>query len=105
MCLYIGNKAWPLVLQDLQFFIDNGKGKKMYFDEVIAVFSSSPWLRKALILIQNGWPSVTSEGVQPNSPNAVANVQNEHVRSVADSAMTKLKINPLGLLRLARFTL
>lgn len=26
--------AWPLVLTDLQFFIDNGKGKKMYFDEV-----------------------------------------------------------------------
>jgi hypothetical protein len=28
---------------------------------------------------QNGWPSVTYEGVEPNSPNAVANVQNEKV--------------------------
>lgn len=28
---------------------------------------------------QNGWPSVTSPGVQPNSPSAVADVQNEHV--------------------------
>jgi len=51
--------AWPLVLNDLQFFIDNGNGKKMYFDE-------------------NGWPSVTSPSVQPNSPYAVADVQNEH---------------------------
>ncbi|KAF9447196.1 glycoside hydrolase family 17 protein [Macrolepiota fuliginosa MF-IS2] len=55
----IANNSWPLVLQDLQFFIDNGNGKKMYFDE-------------------NGWPSVTSPGVQPNSPDAVADVQNEH---------------------------
>ncbi|EIW82653.1 glycoside hydrolase family 17 protein [Coniophora puteana RWD-64-598 SS2] len=52
------NKAWPLVLNDLDFFIQNGNGKKMYFDE-------------------NGWPSVTSPSVQPNSPNAVANVDNE----------------------------
>ncbi|KAL9712002.1 hypothetical protein Ac2012v2_005078 [Leucoagaricus gongylophorus] len=59
-------KAWPLVLTDLQFFIDHGNGKKMYFDE-------------------NGWPSVTSEGVQPNSPDAVADVQNEHVRAVRES--------------------
>ncbi|KAF4598503.1 hypothetical protein EYR38_006907 [Pleurotus pulmonarius] len=50
--------AWPLVQTDLQWFIDHGNGKKMYFDE-------------------NGWPSVTSEGVQPNSPDAVANVANE----------------------------
>ena len=28
---------------------------------------------------QNGWPSETSEGVQPNSPDAVADVQNEQV--------------------------
>jgi hypothetical protein len=38
ICVSVGNKAWPLVLQDLQFFIDNGKGKKMYFDEVTATF-------------------------------------------------------------------
>ncbi|KAJ8462146.1 hypothetical protein ONZ45_g18041 [Pleurotus djamor] len=51
--------AWPLVQTDLQWFIDHGKGKKMYFDE-------------------NGWPSVTSAGVQPNSPDAVADIPNEH---------------------------
>ncbi|KAL0956472.1 hypothetical protein HGRIS_002618 [Hohenbuehelia grisea] len=50
--------AWPLVQNDLQWFIDHGKGKKMYLDE-------------------NGWPSVTSEGVQPNSPDAVADIPNE----------------------------
>jgi hypothetical protein len=31
---------------------------------------------------QNGWPSVTSEGVQPNSPNAVASVGSEHVSTL-----------------------
>ncbi|KZT27959.1 glycoside hydrolase family 17 protein [Neolentinus lepideus HHB14362 ss-1] len=51
--------AWPLVLNDLDWFIEHGNGKKMYFDE-------------------NGWPSVTSPSVQPNSPYAVADVQNEH---------------------------
>jgi exo-beta-1,3-glucanase (GH17 family) len=55
----IASKSWPLVLNDLHFFIQNGKGKKMYLDE-------------------NGWPSVTYPGVEPNSPNAVADVQNEH---------------------------
>ncbi|KAF4620617.1 hypothetical protein D9613_000782 [Agrocybe pediades] len=52
------NESWPLVLNDLQWFIDHGNGKKMYFDE-------------------NGWPSVTSPSVQPNSPLAVADVHNE----------------------------
>jgi len=55
----IANDSWPLVLNDLDWFIDHGNGKKMYFDE-------------------NGWPSVTSPSVQPNSPNAVADIQNEH---------------------------
>ncbi|KAK7053404.1 hypothetical protein VNI00_004030 [Paramarasmius palmivorus] len=53
------NNSWPLVLNDLSWFIEHGDGKKMYLDE-------------------NGWPSVTSEGVQPNSPYAVADIQNEH---------------------------
>ena len=53
-----GDAAWPLVQSDLNWFIQHGKGKKMYLDE-------------------NGWPSVTSSGVQPNSPKAVANVKNE----------------------------
>lgn len=33
----IANNSWPLVQQDLQFFIDHGKGKKMYLDEVSAL--------------------------------------------------------------------
>ncbi|KAG6864868.1 hypothetical protein C0991_006722 [Blastosporella zonata] len=52
-------KSWPIVLSDLNYFISQGNGtKKIWFSE-------------------NGWPSVTSPGVQPNSPSAVANVQNE----------------------------
>ena len=31
---YAGDKAWPLVLNDLDWFIARGEGKKMYFDEV-----------------------------------------------------------------------
>ncbi|KAF6759827.1 B-(1-6) glucan synthase [Ephemerocybe angulata] len=50
--------SWPIVMTDLNWFLNNAGGKKIY-------------------LSQNGWPSVTSSGVQPNSPNAVANVQNE----------------------------
>ncbi|KAH9895001.1 glycoside hydrolase superfamily [Cubamyces lactineus] len=53
------DQAWPLVENDLNWFIAHGNGKKMYFDE-------------------NGWPSVTSPSVQPNSPDAVANIPNEH---------------------------
>lgn len=30
----IADKAWPLVLEDLNWFIEHGNGKKMYFDEV-----------------------------------------------------------------------
>ncbi|KAK0471557.1 glycoside hydrolase superfamily [Armillaria novae-zelandiae] len=52
------SKSWPIVLNDLDWFIGNGEGKKIY-------------------LTENGWPSVTSEGVMPNSPNAVADIQNE----------------------------
>ncbi|KIY51326.1 hypothetical protein FISHEDRAFT_64331 [Fistulina hepatica ATCC 64428] len=52
------NKSWHIVTRDLDWFMDNGEDKKIYFSE-------------------NGWPSVTSAGVQPNSPDAVADVQNE----------------------------
>ncbi|KAK0448915.1 glycoside hydrolase superfamily [Desarmillaria tabescens] len=52
------NASWPIVLTDMNWFIDNGEGKKIYLSE-------------------NGWPSVTSEGVQPNSPDAVSDIQNE----------------------------
>ncbi|KAJ7284400.1 B-(1-6) glucan synthase [Mycena rebaudengoi] len=52
------SQSWPIVLTDLNWFINNGEGKKIYLSE-------------------NGWPSVTSDGVQPNSPSAVANIPNE----------------------------
>lgn len=73
------DQAWPLVLQDLQFFIDNGSGKKMYFDEVS--HARVPYVSPATYVFtsKNGWPSVTSPSVQPNSPDAVADVPNEAV--------------------------
>ncbi|KAI9442198.1 hypothetical protein H4582DRAFT_2054704 [Lactarius indigo] len=52
------DQAWGAVQSDLNFFIQYGNGKKMYFDE-------------------NGWPSVTSTGVKPQSKAAVASVSNE----------------------------
>ncbi|KAF7327377.1 B-(1-6) glucan synthase [Mycena kentingensis (nom. inval.)] len=74
----IANKSWPLVQSDLNWFLDNGGGKKIYFS-------------------QNGWPSVTSDGVQPNSPSAVANVQNEHdYLNVLDSHCSFFKTVPGG---------
>jgi len=53
-----GSAAWPLVEADMNWFIKQGNGKKIYFDE-------------------NGWPSVTSPGVQPNSDLALASVASE----------------------------
>ncbi|KAJ7204858.1 glycoside hydrolase superfamily [Mycena haematopus] len=66
------NKAWPLVLTDLNWFIEHGRGKKIYLSET-------------------GWPSV------PNSPYAVADVQNEHdYYSLLDEHCTDLKAMPGG---------
>ncbi|KAL4070085.1 glycoside hydrolase family 17 protein [Scleroderma yunnanense] len=73
-----GDAAWPIVQNDTNWFIQHGDGKKMYFDE-------------------NGWPSQTSPGVQPNSPNAVADVSNEHAYyQMLDSRCTDLKNAPRG---------
>ncbi|KAJ7650866.1 glycoside hydrolase superfamily [Roridomyces roridus] len=75
------NASWPIVLNDITWFIDNGEGKKIYLSEAS----------------QNGWPSVTSSGVQPNSPSAVANVQNEHDYStVLDAHCSFFKTAPGG---------
>ncbi|KAH8828503.1 glycoside hydrolase superfamily [Flagelloscypha sp. PMI_526] len=52
------NNSWHNVLNDLNWFLDNTDNKKIIFS-------------------QNGWPSTTYEGVEPNSPDAVADVQNE----------------------------
>jgi len=55
----IANKSWPLVLQDINWFRANDQKRKIYLDE-------------------NGWPSGTSQGIEPSTPSAVANIQNEH---------------------------
>ncbi|KAJ3929773.1 MAG: glycoside hydrolase superfamily [Lentinula lateritia] len=74
----IANNSWPLVLDDLDWFVDNVYGKKIY-------------------LIQNGWPSKNYSGVEPNSPYAVANVQNEHdYYTLLDSKCTYFKTVPGG---------
>ncbi|KAF8502281.1 glycoside hydrolase superfamily [Russula emetica] len=55
-----GQNAWPDVLDDLDYFISHGSGKKIYLDE-------------------NGWPS-TDQGIaniKPQSPTAVASVGSE----------------------------
>lgn len=65
----------------------------MYFDEVCWLSSDFPsfvcpfldldllylstLLTVSVATIQNGWPSVTSKSVQPNSPDAVADIPNE----------------------------
>ena len=76
----LANESWPLVLNDLDWFIEHGNGKKMYFDEVWKVYSNSPVQMLMILPFQNGWPSVTSPSVQPNSPLAVSDVENEQVR-------------------------
>ncbi|KAG0704512.1 glycoside hydrolase superfamily [Suillus ampliporus] len=53
-----GSAAWPLVETDMDWFMQHGNGKKIYFDE-------------------NGWPSVTSPSVQNNSALAQASVASE----------------------------
>ncbi|KAN0090826.1 glycoside hydrolase family 17 protein [Tylopilus felleus] len=73
-----GAQAWPLVVTDMDWFIQNGNGKKMYFDE-------------------NGWPSVTSSSVQPNSPNAVASISSEQeYYQMLDSHCEDFKTAPGG---------
>ncbi|KAG8213636.1 glycoside hydrolase family 17 protein [Butyriboletus roseoflavus] len=73
-----GALAWPQVETDMNWFIQQGGGKKMYFDE-------------------NGWPSVTSSGVQPNSLIAIASVSSEQqYYQLLDSYCTDLKSAPGG---------
>ncbi|KAH7888404.1 glycoside hydrolase superfamily [Phlebopus sp. FC_14] len=73
-----GSAAWPLVQTDMNWFIQHGGGKKMYFDE-------------------NGWPSVTSPGVQANTAKAQASVNSEQqYYTMLDSHCTDLKNAPGG---------
>jgi len=73
-----GDKAWPIVKTDLDWFAKNAPGKKIYMDE-------------------NGWPSVTYPGVKPNSPNAVADVKNEEAYfTLLDSQCSYMKSSSTG---------
>jgi hypothetical protein len=66
-------------MQDLEWFFRHAKGKKINLSEVN--FLNFFFQLDPQIFAQNGWPSKSYSGVEPNSPNAVANVQNEHVRT------------------------
>ena len=74
--------------------MEHGNGKKIYLTEVR---HKAPKLgdKSPDILTQNGWPSQTSDGVQPNSPDAVANVENERVslRQLLDRVKTLLTMD------------
>jgi hypothetical protein len=48
---YSANKAWPLVMADLQWFIDHGRGKKMYMDEVSTFFFLLHYLRTQTVAL------------------------------------------------------
>jgi len=53
-----GAAAWPFVESDMNFFVKNGKGKKIIFTE-------------------NGWPSQETSSLKPNSPKAHGTISNE----------------------------
>ncbi|KAH8108085.1 glycoside hydrolase family 17 protein [Cristinia sonorae] len=70
--------SWPIVQGDLHWFMQRTNGKKMYLDE-------------------NGWPSVSYEGVEPNSPKAVADIENErNYYALLDQHCEELKSLPAG---------
>jgi hypothetical protein len=68
-------------MDDLNWFLNNAGGKKIYLSQVSypPVLILPKFQGVDRVFPQNGWPSVTSSNVQPNSPNAVANTQNEQV--------------------------
>ncbi|KDR78677.1 hypothetical protein GALMADRAFT_1364959 [Galerina marginata CBS 339.88] len=74
----VASKSWPIVETDMNWFVSKAQNKKIYFS-------------------QNGWPSVTYPGVEPNSPSAVANVQNEKdYFDLLDSKCSYFKTVPGG---------
>lgn len=74
------SQAWPIVENDLNWFINNGGGKK-------------------IVLTQNGWPSMNYSGVEANSPHAVSDVANERDYALLlDDHCTDLKqVSPGGV--------
>lgn len=98
-----------MLTNNIDWFQANDLNKKLWLDEVkfqlenglVKISSNTAW-------IQNGWPSATAVGVQPNSPSAVANIQNEHVEySNCLCSFSKLtltcRIISLSLTKIARF--
>jgi exo-beta-1,3-glucanase (GH17 family) len=72
------DKAWPIIMKDHGWFAYHGNGKKMYWS-------------------QNGWPSTHYPGVEPNSPDAVADIKNEKgYYQLLDDRCETFKILPGG---------
>jgi hypothetical protein len=84
------NNSWPLVSRDLDYFVEHGGGKKMIMAQVGYTFlklaDTECW--PLAWCVQNGWPSVTSDGVQNNSIYAVADIPNERVSSTLNHCGT-----------------
>lgn len=89
---YTASKAWPLVQADLTWWIANGEKKKIYLTEVRYLLLGVIPRWYLCTTLQNGWPSVSYSGVEPNSAAAVANVQNEHVSTMSFSWPRNLSI-------------
>ena len=91
----VADRAWPIVQRDLNWFIAHGQGKKMYFSQVcLSPFFS---LDSYSFVYQNGWPSTTYPGVEPNSPDAVADIPNEQgYYALLDAHCQDFKTAPNG---------
>jgi len=73
-----GDQAWKNVQNDLDWFVQRVGGRKIWFS-------------------QNGWPSTTYPGVEPNSPDAVASVAEEFkYYALLDSKCSYFKTVPGG---------
>ncbi|KAF9049223.1 hypothetical protein BDZ89DRAFT_940936 [Hymenopellis radicata] len=72
------SNSWPLIQNDLNWFIAHGQGKKIY-------------------LTENGWPSQQTAVLRPNNPHAVANTANEQAYfNLLDSKCSYFKSVPGG---------
>ncbi|KAI6030056.1 hypothetical protein EDC04DRAFT_2898701 [Pisolithus marmoratus] len=98
----MGSAAWPIVQQDINWFTHYGKSKKIYFSQKNTMVAVMDTLKEFISLttifsLQNGWPSVTSPGVEPNTPNAVASVSSEQAYyQMLDGQCEAMKKGPHG---------
>jgi len=68
-----GAAAWPFVETNVNWFVNNAKGKKIIFTE-------------------NGWPSQETSDLRSNSPKATGSISNEqHYFNMLDSHCEDLK--------------